>query len=240
MLLEEEKMAKRISKRYKAIKDIVDKTKEYSLEEAVASVKKAASVKFDETVELAIKLGLDPKETTQSVRGTVALPHGTGKKVRVCVFCKGEKMKEAKDAGADFVGDEELVEKVKGGWCDFDVAIATPDMMKHLGALGKVLGPRGLMPNPKAGTVTMDVGKAINEVKAGRIEFKMDKQANVNVPVAKVSFNEKAIAENISTLIDAVLHAKPQSAKGNYIKSIYVSSTMGPGVKLTSQLWKKG
>ena len=169
----------------------------------------------------------------------MALPHGTGKKIRVCAFCKGEKVKEAQGAGADFIGAEDLVEKVKGGWCDFDVAVATPDMMRLLGALGKVLGPRGLMPNPKSGTVTTDIANAIKEVKAGRIEFKMDKQCNVNAPVAKASFSEDSIYENAKTLIEALMHAKPPGAKGQFIKSISISTTMGPGIKVEDPLWKR-
>jgi len=228
-----------MSKRLKKVNELVDRAKAYELKEAVSLVKKTASTKFDETIDLSIKLGVNPKEVTQSVRGTVALPHGTGKKIRVCAFCKGEKAKEAQDAGADFIGAEDLVEKVKGGWCDFDVAVATPDMMRFLGALGRILGPRGLMPNPKAGTVTIDIAKAINEVKAGRIEFKMDKQTNVNVPVGKASFNEDSIYENAKTLIEALMHAKPPGAKGQFIKSISISTTMGPGIKVEDPLWKR-
>jgi len=228
-----------MSKRLKKVNELVDRAKAYELKEAVSLVKKTASAKFDETIDLSIKLGVNPKEVTQSVRGTVALPHGTGKKIRVCAFCKGEKAKEAQEAGADFIGAEDLVEKVKGGWCDFDVAVATPDMMRFLGALGRILGPRGLMPNPKAGTVTMDIAKAINEVKAGRIEFKMDKQTNVNVPVGKASFNEDSIYENAKTLIEALMHAKPPGAKGQFIKSISISTTMGPGIKVEDPLWKR-
>lgn len=227
------------TKRHKKLREMVDTSKPYDLKEAVSLVKKTASTKFDETVDLSIKLGINPKDTPQAVRGTVVLPHGTGKKIRVCVFCKGEKSKEATEAGADFVGAEDLVNKVKGGWCDFDVAVATPDMMKLLGALGKILGPRGLMPNPKAGTVTMDIAKAIKEVKAGRIEFKMDKQANVNVPVAKASFSEEAIYENAKTLIESLMHARPSGAKGQFIKSISISTTMGLGIRVEDQLWKR-
>ena len=228
-----------MSKRLKKVNELVDRTKVYELKEAVSLVKKTASAKFDETIDLSIKLGVNPKEVTQSVRGTVALPHGTGKKIRVCAFCKGEKVKEAQGAGADFIGAEDLVEKVKGGWCDFDVAVATPDMMRLLGALGKVLGPRGLMPNPKSGTVTTDIANAIKEVKAGRIEFKMDKQCNVNAPVAKASFSEDSIYENAKTLIEALMHAKPPGAKGQFIKSISISTTMGPGIKVEDPLWKR-
>ena len=229
----------RLTKKQKKLKELVDSTKTYGLNEAIALVKKTASAKFDETIDLSIKLGLNPKETSQAVRGVLVLPHGSGKKKTVCVFCKGEKAREAQEAGADFVGAEELVEKIKGGWCDFDVAIATPDMMRFLGALGKILGPRGLMPNPKAGTVTLDIAKAVTEVKAGRVEFKMDKQANVNIAVAKASFLEEAIYENAKTLLEAVLHAKPSSAKGHFIKSVSISTTMGPGIKVEDQIWKK-
>ncbi|PIU41694.1 MAG: 50S ribosomal protein L1 [Candidatus Omnitrophica bacterium CG07_land_8_20_14_0_80_42_15] len=229
----------KLTKRQKKLEGIVDKSKVYELKGASALVKKTASTKFDETVDLSIHLGVNPKELTQGVRGTVPLPHGTGKKVRVCVFCKSEKAKEAQAAGAEFVGSEELIEKVKGGWCEFDVAIATPDMMRLIGALGRVLGPRGLMPNPKAGTVTLDVTKAINEVKAGRIEFKMDKQGNINVPIAKASFSEEAIYENATTLLEALMQAKPSGAKGHFIKSISMSTSMGPGIRTNYTIAKK-
>lgn len=222
----------KISKRMKEANKLVDKTKRYSLEEAIAALKKAPHVKFDESVDLSFKVNTDPKQGTQVVRGTVALPHGTGKKVRVAVFCKGEAESKARAAGADFVGGADLVEKVAGGWCDFDVAVATPEMMRDMGRLGKVLGPRGLMPNPKAGTVTEDVAKAIKELKAGRVEFRMDKQSNIHVSVGKVSFEEKALKENATTLIDAIIAARPQGLKGDFIRSIAVSSTMGPGLKL--------
>jgi large subunit ribosomal protein L1 len=209
----------------------VDKARRYSLEEAIAVLKKAPHPKFNETVDVSFKLNVDPK-ASQAVRGTVALPHGTGKNVRVAVFCKGEAQTQATSAGGEFVGGADLVEKVAGGWCDFDVAIATPEMMRDMGRLGKILGPRGLMPNPKAGTVTDDVAKAIKEVKAGKVEFRMDKQGNVHVPVGKISFEDKALKENAVSLIEAVMAAKPQGIKGEFVRSLSISSTMGPGLKL--------
>ena len=225
----------RHSKRYSTIREKVDRNKLYTIEEAVGLIKETGVAKFDETVELAARLGVDPKHADQMVRGTVALPHGTGKKVRILVFAVGEKEQEAKDAGADFVGSDDLVEKIKGGWFDFDVAVATPDMMKVMGALGKLLGPRGLMPNPKAGTVTMDVAKAVHELKAGRIEYRVDRQAIVAVPVGKVSFSQEQLVDNIKAFIDALIKAKPATAKGTYMKGVSVSSTMGIGVKLDHQ-----
>ncbi|MEI8176060.1 MAG: 50S ribosomal protein L1 [Candidatus Omnitrophota bacterium] len=223
---------RKLNKRMKEAVKLVVPSKKYSLEDAIAIIKKAPHPKFDESVDLSFKLHTDTKQGTQVVRGTVALPHGTGKKVTVAVFCKGEAESKARAAGADFAGGSELVEKVSGGWCEFDVAIATPEMMKEMSRLGKVLGPRGLMPNPKAGTVTEDVAKAIKEVKAGRVEFRMDKQGNVHVPVGKVSFQEKALKENAQSLIDVVAAAKPHGLKGKFITGLAISSTMGPGVKL--------
>lgn len=223
----------KISKRTKTVSTLIDKTKAYALKEAIALLKKAPKLKFDETVEVAVKLNVDPKQAASaSIRGTIALPHGTGKKVRVIVFCKGEEEKKAKEAGADAVGAEDLAAKIQGGWLDFDVAIATPDMMKEIAKLGKVLGPRGLMPNPKSGTVTQDTAKAIKEVKAGKIEFKMDKQAGIHAPVGKLSFTEEAIYANAHALIDAIMSANPAGARGQHVKTLYISSTMGPGVKL--------
>ncbi|MBI4335757.1 MAG: 50S ribosomal protein L1 [Candidatus Omnitrophica bacterium] len=219
-----------MSKRMKEVNKLVDKAKRYTLDEAIPILKKAPHPKFNETVDISFKVNIDPK-ASQAVRGTVALPHGTGKNVRVAVFCKGEAESEANAAGAEYAGAE-LVEKVLGGWCDFDVAIATPEMMRDMGRLGKILGPRGLMPNPKAGTVTEDVAKAIKEVKAGKVEFRMDKQGNIHVPVGKLSFEDKAIKENASSLIEAVTAAKPQGAKGEFIRGISISTTMGPGLKL--------
>ncbi|MDP3790681.1 MAG: 50S ribosomal protein L1 [Candidatus Omnitrophota bacterium] len=223
----------KISKRMKIINASFDKAKTYGLKEAIAIIKKSPKMKLDETLEISAKLSVDPKNAASaSIRGTVALPHGTGKKVRVIVFCKGEEENRAKAAGADAVGAEELAAKIQGGWLDFDVAIATPDMMKDIAKLGKVLGPRGLMPNPKSGTVTQDTAKTIKEVKAGKIEFKMDKQAGVHAPVGKLSFTEEALYTNAHTLIDAIMHSNPSGLKGQHVKSLYLSSTMGPGIKL--------
>ncbi len=230
-------MAKKRSKRYRAVAEQVDRSSTYTLEEAVALVKSCATAKFDETVELAFKLGVDPRRADQMVRGTVSLPHGTGRDVRVIVFAQGEKQTEAREAGADEVGANELIEKVEGGWLEFDVAIATPDMMRSLGKLGRVLGPRGLMPSPKSGTVTMDVGRAVAEFKKGKIEFRTDRAANVHVPVGKVRFDERQLVENAATVIETIIRARPASAKGVYLQSVAISSTMGPGLKLdTSSL----
>jgi large subunit ribosomal protein L1 len=204
----------------------------YGLREAVEVVKKAAYAKFDESVDLALRLGIDPKRSDQMVRGTTSLPHGTGKKVRVLVFAKGEKEQEARQAGADYVGADDLMEKIKGGWMDFDCAIATPDLMAAVGKLGKVLGPRGLMPNPKTGTVTFEVGKAVSDIRKGRVEFKTEKAGIVQVPVGKVSFEPQKLYDNAAAIIESVMKAKPASCKGRYLKSATISSTMGPGVKL--------
>ncbi|MDD5422911.1 MAG: 50S ribosomal protein L1 [Candidatus Omnitrophica bacterium] len=231
---------KKLTKRLKVAQALVDKQKLYSLKDAIAILRKAPKLKFDETVEISAKLSIDPKQAqSASIRGTVALPHGTGKKVRVVVFCKGEEDKKARDAGADVVGAEELVAKVQGGWADFDVAIATPDMMKDIAKLGKVLGPRGLMPNPKSGTVTPDTAKAIKEVKAGKIEFKMDKQAGIHAPVGKLSFKEEALYENSMTIIDAIMGSNPQGLRGQHVKTLFISTTMGPGVKLDLSEFRK-
>lgn len=228
-----------MTKRTKEFEKIVDKKKTYTLKEAIEVLKKAPAVKFDQTAEVAIKLGIDPKETSQAIRGTVALPHGTGKKVKIAVFAKGENEKNAKTAGADFVGAEDLVTKVLSGWCDFDIAISTPEMMKDMAKLGKILGPRGLMPNPKAGTVTDNVTKAITDFKKGKIEFRMDKQGNIQAPVGKMSFSSDMLFENISSLMEAVMNARPPALKGNYIKSVALSSTMGPGLRFDISSWSK-
>ncbi len=204
----------------------------YNLKDAVELVKKCAYVKFDETVDLALRLGVDPKRSDQMVRGTTVLPHGTGKKIRILVFAKGEKEQEARQAGADVVGGDELMEKVKGGWMDFDCAIATPDLMGAVGKLGKVLGPRGLMPNPKTGTVTFEVAKAIGELRRGRVEYKLDKAGIVHVPVGKVSFGAEQLFDNAQAVLESVVKAKPASCKGRYLKTATISSTMGPGVRL--------
>lgn len=210
----------------------VDRSTEYSLEDAVKLVKELTYTKFDETVDMALNLGVDPKKSDQMVRGTVVLPHGIGKKVRVLVFAKGEKEKEAMDAGADFTGAEDLVEKIQKGWLDFDSTVATPDIMGLVGKLGKILGPRGLMPNPKLGTVTFDVARAVREIKAGKIEYKTEKAAIVHVPIGKASFNEAYLAENAMAIIDSILKAKPGTSKGKYLKRITLSSTMGPGIRV--------
>ena len=220
-------------KRYSEAAKLIEKTKTYDLEEAVALVKKTASAKFDETIEAHFRLGVDGRHADQQVRGAVVLPHGTGKTVKVLVFAKGNKVDEALAAGADYAGGDELVPKIQNeGWLDFDVVVATPDMMGVVGRLGRVLGPKGLMPNPKAGTVTMDVTKAINDIKAGKIEYRLDKTNIIHVPIGKASFTEEQLTDNFQTLIDAVVKAKPAAAKGQYIKSLVVASTMGPGVKL--------
>ena len=220
-------------KRYSEAAKLIEKTKTYDLEEAVALVKKTASAKFDETIEAHFRLGVDGRHADQQVRGAVVLPHGTDKTVKVLVFAKGNKVDEALAAGADYAGGDELVPKIQNeGWLDFDVVVATPDMMGVVGRLGRVLGPKGLMPNPKAGTVTMDVTKAINDIKAGKIEYRLDKSNIIHVPIGKASFTEEQLTDNFQTLIDAVVKAKPAAAKGQYIKSLVVASTMGPGVKL--------
>ncbi|MEA3305244.1 MAG: 50S ribosomal protein L1 [Candidatus Omnitrophota bacterium] len=226
-------------KRTKEFIKLLDKKKCYTFSEAIELLKRVPKTKFDETVELSFKLHVNPKEISASIRGTVSLPHGTGTVRRVAVFCKGEDEKKAKEAGADFVGSVDLMKKVSNGWCDFDVAIATPDMMRELGRLGKVLGPRGLMPNPKAGTVSTDVAKVVSEVKKGKVEFRMDKQANIHVAIGKLSFEAQPLFENGAELINAVEDSKPPAVKGGFIKSIFISSTMGPGLKLDSVNWRK-
>lgn len=219
-------------KRYREAIKLVDPKKIYHLNEAIAILKKMPRAKFDETVTLAFKLGVDPKQSDQMVRGTCPLPHGSGKKVRLVVFAKGAQAQAAKDAGANEVGFEDLVKKVQGGYTDFDVAIATPDAMQEVRKLGKVLGPKGLMPNPKTGTVTDDTAKAVKEFQAGRVEFKIDKAANVHVPFGKASFEEKALVDNAQSVINAVLHAKPATAKGHYVQSCTLAASMSPGLKV--------
>ena len=220
-------------KRYVESAKLVDRTNLYDVEEAVSIIKKTANAKFDETIEAHIKLGVDGRHADQQVRGAVVLPHGPGKKVRVLVFAKGDKVEEAQAAGADYVGGQELVPKIQNeGWLDFDVVVATPDMMGVVGRLGRVLGPKGLMPNPKAGTVTMDVTKAINDIKAGKIEYRLDKTNIIHVPVGKASFTEEQLADNFHTLMGAIVKAKPAAAKGQYLRSVTITSTMGPGIKL--------
>ncbi|MFP4662108.1 MAG: 50S ribosomal protein L1 [Halanaerobiales bacterium] len=220
------------SKRYKETIEKVDREKLYDSKSAFGLVKETSTAKFDETVELHAKLGVNPKHADQNIRGTVVLPNGTGREVTVAVFAKGEKVKEAEDAGADFVGSDELAEKIEGGWLDFDVAVATPDMMSVVGKLGRVLGPQGLMPNPKAGTVTFDIGKAVKEIKAGKIEYRVDKAGIVHLPIGKVSFSEEELLENFKVIMDTLVKERPAAAKGKYLRSLSVSSTMGPGVKV--------
>lgn len=224
-------MAKK-GKKYQEAAKLIDKNKVYEAAEALELVKKAASAKFDETVEAAFRLGVDPKRADQQIRGAVVLPHGTGKVQRVLVFAKGEKAKEAEAAGADYVGDADLIAKIQGGWFEFDVVVATPDMMGEVGKLGRVLGPKGLMPNPKTGTVTFDVTKAVNEIKAGKIEYRVDKAGNIHAPIGKVSFDVDKLVENLAALTEALNRAKPAAAKGVYMKNVTVSSTMGPGVRV--------
>jgi len=221
------KLYKEQSKKY-------DKNKLYDTAEAIKIVKEISTAKFDETVEVHIKLGVDPRHADQQVRGTVSLPNGTGKTRKVLVFAKGEKAKEAEAAGADYVGAQELAEKIQGGWFDFDVAVASPDMMSVVGRLGKILGPRGLMPNPKAGTVTADIERAVNELKAGRIEYRVDKTSIIHAPIGRVSFSEEKLLENLNVLAEAIIKAKPAAAKGQYMRSVSVCSTMGPGVKINT------
>ena len=221
-------------KKYSDSLKLIDRTKQYDPEEAIALVKQTAKAKFDETVEISVRLGVDPRHADQQVRGAVVLPNGTGKTVRVLVICKADKAAEAEAAGADYVGAEDMVAKIQGGWFDFDVVVATPDMMGQVGRLGRVLGPKGLMPSPKAGTVTMNVAQAISEIKAGKVEYRVDKTAIIHCPVGKASFEEGKLVENLRTLMEAIIKAKPAATKGTYIRSAVISSTMGPGIKLNS------
>ncbi len=225
----------RNSKRFNEVLGKVDRSKTYEPREAVELVKQLATAKFDETVEAAVRLGVDPKKQDQQIRGAVVLPHGTGKTARVLVFAKGDKAKEAVAAGADFVGDDDYIQKISSGWLDFDVVVATPDMMGAVGRLGRVLGPKGLMPNPKTGTVTFDVARAVEEIKAGKIEYRLDRDGNVHVPIGKASFEPQQLLDNFFTLLDALQKAKPASAKGQYFRNVSVSSTMGPGVRVNAQ-----
>lgn len=225
-------MAKKKSKRYQEAAKLTDANKLYSLKEAVGVLKKFPATKFHQSVDLCFYLNIDPKKSDQLIRGTVRLPHGTGKSVRVAVFCRGEQEKEALAAGAEYVGGNDLIEKVGGGFLDFDAAVATPDIMKDLSRLGKVLGPRGLMPSPKTGTVTQNVAQAVKEIKGGKIEFKVDKQAGVHVPVGKINFTETQICENASKVIEAIVQSRPSSVKGNFVKAIAISCSMSPGLRL--------
>ncbi len=224
-----------INKKKKEAREKIDRLKKYGIEEGLETLLSAAYAKFEESVDVAVRLGVDPRHADQMVRGTCVLPHGTGKTVRVLVFAKGEKEKEALDAGADYVGAEDLAKKIQEGWLDFDKAVATPDMMGVVGKLGKILGPRGMMPNPKVGTVTFDVGKAVDELKGGKVEFKVEKAGIVHASVGRVSFGPEKLADNLKTLMETIIRMKPSAAKGVYIRGISVSTTMGPGVKLDPQ-----
>lgn len=228
-----------MSKRIEAARKLVEPGKHYTIPQAVEILKKVPAPKFDETVEVALSFDVDPKQTDQNVRGTVVLPHGTGNSVRVLVFAKGDAERQAKEAGADFVGAEDLMAKIEGGWMDFDAVVSTPDLMREVGKLGRVLGPRGLMPSPKAGTVTQDVGRAVREVKQGKVEFKMDKQGDIHLGVGKRSFPAESLAANLQSLLEAVWRAKPAGAKGRYVESVVVSTSMGPGIRLDPSEGKK-
>lgn len=219
-------------KKYEDAAELVDREKTYALSEAVELVKKTATANFDETVELAFRLGVDPKQADQNIRGAVVLPHGTGRTQRVLVFAKGEKIKEAEEAGADYIGDEDIIAKINDGWFEFDVVVATPDMMGEVGKLGRVLGPKGLMPNPKTGTVTFEVEQAVSDIKAGKVEYRVDKAANLHAVVGKVSFEDEKLIENLETMIKTVINAKPQSSRGQYVRNAAIASTMGPGIKI--------
>jgi large subunit ribosomal protein L1 len=229
----------RHGKKFRAAQERVPQESVFAPTEAVALVKDLSFAKFDETVEVAVRLGVDPRHADQIVRGTVVLPHGTGKTARVLVIAQGEKAREAEEAGADFVGTE-YVQRIKDGWLDFDVCVATPDLMGQVGQLGRVLGPRGLMPTPKAGTVTLDVARAVREIKAGKIEFRVDKTGNVHAPIGKVSFGPDQLAENLTAFMDTVVRAKPAAAKGQYVRGVTLSSTMGPGVTIDANLYRRG
>jgi len=229
-----------MGKKAKASREKIERDRQYSLEEAISLVKETSYAKFDETVDLAVNLGIDPRKSDQMVRGSVVLPHGIGKKVRVLVFAKGEKEKEAAEAGADFVGAEDLIEKISKGWLDFDKAVATPDVMGSVSKLGKILGPRGLMPNPKLGTVTFDIARAVKEIKAGKVEYKAEKAGIVHIPIGKVSFDTQKLIENAKTVINSILKAKPATSKGRYLRKISLSSTMGSGIAIDIASLGKG
>jgi large subunit ribosomal protein L1 len=229
-----------MGKKLKTVLEKIETGKEYSLEDAIKLVKESSYTKFDETIDLAVNLGVDPRKSEQMVRGTVVLPHGIGKKVRVLVFAKGEKEKEARDAGADYVGAEDFIDKINKGWLDFDKSVATPDVMGIVGKLGKILGPRGLMPNPKLGTVTFDIAKTVKEIKAGKVEYKAEKAGIVHVPIGKASFDPEKLVDNAKTVINSIIKAKPATSKGRYLKKISISSTMGPGIAIDLASLGKG
>ncbi|HLR65882.1 50S ribosomal protein L1 [Virgibacillus alimentarius] len=231
-------MAKR-GKKYQEATKLIDRSKAYDIKEAVRILKETAKANFDETVEVAFRLGVDPKKADQQIRGAMVLPHGTGKTQRVLVFAKGDKVQEAEAAGADYVGDQDLINKINQGWFDFDVVVATPDMMAEVGKLGRVLGPKGLMPNPKTGTVTFEIEKAVKEIKAGKVEYRVDKSSNIHVPIGKISFDNEKLAENFVAIMETIVRVKPQTAKGNYVRNVSVTSTMGPGIKVDSSEFTK-
>jgi len=226
---------KKRGKRYQAVEKLIDKEKEYDISQAVELLKKTANAKFDETVNMAFYLRVDSKQADQQVRGVINLPHGTGKTVKIVAFAKGDNIDKVKQAGADFVGDKDLMDKISKGWLDFDVVVATPDMMKDISKLGKILGPRGLMPNPKSGTVALDIAGAVAEIKAGKVEYRLDKGANLHIVVGKVSFSKEQLSDNILTVVKEIIHAKPASCKGQYVRNLAISSTMGPSVRLNIQ-----
>ncbi|MFD1039170.1 50S ribosomal protein L1 [Virgibacillus byunsanensis] len=228
------------SKRVQEAAKLVDRSKAYEVKEAISLVKEASKANFDETVEAAFRLGVDPKKADQQIRGAFVLPHGTGKTLRVLVFAKGEKVKEAEAAGADYVGDQDLINKINQGWFEFDVIVATPDMMGEVGKLGRVLGPKGLMPNPKTGTVTFEVEKAVNDIKAGKVEYRVDKSANIHVPIGKISFDNEKLIENFEAITNALVKVKPQASKGTYMRNASVTSTMGPGIKVDVSSYVRG
>ncbi|WP_174615385.1 50S ribosomal protein L1 [Virgibacillus ihumii] len=231
-------MAKK-SKRYQEVSKLVDRSKSYELQEAVALLKETAKANFDETVEAAFRLGVDPKKADQQIRGAMVLPHGTGKTQRVLVFAKGDKASEAEAAGADYVGEQDLINKINQGWFEFDVIVATPDMMAEVGKLGRVLGPKGLMPNPKTGTVTFEVEKAVKDIKAGKVEYRVDKSANIHVPIGKISFDNEKLAENFDAMAETLMKVKPQASKGLYMKNASITSTMGPGIKVDASGYRR-
>src|SRR5690625_2723943 len=226
-------------KKYAEAAKLMVRSRTYKLHEVVQILKQAATANFDETVEIAFRLGVDPKQADQNLRGAVVLPHGTGKTQRVLVFAKGEKIKEAEAAGADYIGDEEIIAKINEGWFDFDVIVATPDMMAEVGKLGRVLGPKGLMPNPKTGTVTFEVEKAVNDIKAGKVEYRVDKSSNLHVPIGKISFEDDKLFENFETIVETIVKVKPQSSKGKYLRNLVITSTMGPGIKVDASGYVK-
>lgn len=230
---------KKRGKNFRAALELVDPTKSYEIKEAISILKEASKSKFDETVEIAFRLGVDPKKAEENIRGAVVLPHGTGKTQRVLVFAKGDKIKEAEAAGADYIGDADIIAKITSGWFEFDVIVATPDMMAEVGKLGRVLGPKGLMPNPKTGTVTFEVEKAVNEIKAGKIEYRVDKSSNLHAPIGKLSFDDDKLIENFKTIVDTIVKVKPQSSKGTYMRNLSVTSTMGPGIKIEAGKYNK-